>query len=150
MTVLKQIWGIFPLEVQLFYKMISRPLNCKEMSDIPSSFSLKISDRVFRFCGCSLTYTSHGLKWNTPTQKKNMQMNLTAVTSEQIKLEHPKLTRTTGIWLFDVEAENAGWLHRITHKIGKFSRAIRLTLYYSAAKWSSWAQIQLIFMHKLH
>jgi len=37
-----------------------------------------------------------------------MQMNITAVTSEQIKLEHPKLPRTTRIWLFDVEAENAG------------------------------------------
>ena len=34
-----------------------------------------------------------------------MQMNLTAVTSEQIKLEHPKLPRTTRVWLFDAKAE---------------------------------------------
>ena len=57
------------LEVQPFYKMISRPLNCKEVSDVPSSFCLMIrqsSVSVVR------QLRSHGRKWNVRTQKKNM------------------------------------------------------------------------------
>lgn len=80
----------FLLEVQTpFYKLveiISR-LDSKEMFKIPLSFSL-----MFKSIWSSVSVVVHKLtsfiticrKWNVQTQREHMQMNLTAVTNEQI------------------------------------------------------------------